>query len=246
MTNDKVAALLRVAGGSVSTQATAVRAAVHNIQRIPVGSIDPDPENARKAFDPAELQALADDIKIHGQTQNAIVFETAPGRFQLVAGERRWRACQLANVGTLVAMVLPRDMPKEQREDIAFAENLARAQLKPVEVARHWQRLMKRRGCSVRELAARVGVAPSTICKKLALLKLDVATQQAVDAGKVLQTAAIETTRTKRRRHNDGRRSPRGVHRLQSGTVRLKRGATLEQLAAELAAMVAANQAKAA
>lgn len=224
---------------TVVPERTPRRAFCQDVQRIDLDAITPDPENARTVFDEDELQALAEDLKLHGQTQNAIVAESdAAGCYQLVAGERRWRACRLAGIKTLLCLVLPRNMPKDQREDIAFAENLARADLKPTEVARHWQRLMDRRKCTVRELAARVGVAPSTISKRLSLLKLDAETQSAVDAGKLKPTHAVEATRTKRR-GTTKRRAPRGVFELAAGTFKLRRGHTLAEAAAELAAMVA-------
>lgn len=223
-----------VRNNTLGVAPTARGGAVHNVEKIPVDAIDPDPENARQSFDPDELAALAEDLKIHGQAQNAVVWQLAtPGRYQLVAGERRWRACKLAGIPTLVCMVLPRDMPKEQREDIAFAENLARSELKPVEVARHWKRLMDRRGCTVRELAARVGVAPSTISKRLALLKLDAATQRAVDAGEVQRTAAVESV-SKPRRGSRAARPPRGVYEFKNGVVKVKRGSKLEKLLEEI------------
>jgi ParB/RepB/Spo0J family partition protein len=239
--NTKIERLLNGTHHNPPPGARASRHATADVQKLPVGSILPDPDNARKTFDADELAALAEDIKRHGQLQNAVAFETdTPGVFQLVAGERRWRACQLAGIPTLVCMVLPRDMAREVREEIAFAENMARSDLKPVEVARHWQALLERWKCSTRELAARVGVAQSTVSKRLALLKLNPETQNAIDAGQVHRTAAVESTRT-RRRTTGGRRHSRGVHVFNAGTVKLKRGAKLAELVAELNAAIAAG-----
>jgi len=203
------------------------------VVRIPVGSIDPDPDNARKHFDQDELEALAENIRRVGQVQNAVVWHnSATGRYQLVAGERRLRACKLAGVATLVCLVLPRDLADETKREIAFSENMARSQLKPVEVARHWKSLMERWNVSGRELAARIGVAQSTVSKRLALLKLDADTQAAVDAGTVHKTKALAAKSTRRA----GGRGPRGIHEFNSGVVKVKRGHTLEQLVAEATA----------
>ena len=230
--NTRMQQLLNGTQTTYTATARVPRSTNGDVQRIPVASIVPDPDNARKTFDAEELAALAEDIRRHGQIQNAVVFETdTPGVFQLVAGERRWRACQLAGVPTLVCMVLPRDMVRDVREEIAFAENMSRSDLKPVEVARHWQALLTRWNCTTRELAARVGVAQSTISKRLALLKLDAATQEAVDAGKVHRTKAVETTRSNRR---GVRRLPRGVYDFPAGVVKLRRGQTLTALVAEI------------
>lgn len=212
--------------------------AVGDVFRIPVADIDPDPDNARKHFDADELEALANDMKRHGQVQNAIVWHDAnANRYQLIAGERRLRAAKLAGIQTLVCLLVPRDMVAETKAEIAFAENMSRADLRPVEVARHWEALMARWGCGVRELAARVGVAPSTVSKRLKLLKLDADTQRDVDAGKVKRTHAVATPRRTRGR------AARGVHTFNAGTVKLKRGATLADLLAELAAATAGNDA---
>lgn len=78
------------------------------IVEIPVAAIQPDPENLRKIFDQEELQALADNIKEHGQLDAVQVFERSPGTFDLWDGERRWRAVQLAGLPTLRAIVVPR------------------------------------------------------------------------------------------------------------------------------------------
>lgn len=205
-----------------------------DIVRVDVSEIDPDPDNARKHFDADELSALADDMRRHGQIQNAVVWRNAAtGRYQLIAGERRWRAAQLAGLSTLVCLIVPRDMADETKREIAFAENMSRSDLKPVEVARHWKGLMDRWGITGRELAARIGVAPSTVSKRMALLKLDETTQHAVDAGLLVKTHALESQRT-RRRSRAGRRAPRGVHTFAAGTVKLRRGYTLAALVAEI------------
>lgn len=218
---------------------TRTNATADNVFRIPVGQIDPDPENARQHFDAEELQALADNMARHGQLQNAVAWLRGDGRYQLVAGERRLRAAKLANMPTLNVLVLPRGLAEETRQEMAFAENMARSELKPTEVARHWQTLMERWGISGRELAARIGVAPSTVSKRLALLKTDTDTQRAVDAGAVKATHAVEGTRRSRRAPK--RRTQRGVFELAAGTLKLRRGHTLAEAVAELAAIVNAQ-----
>ena len=210
-----------------------------NVFRVPVGQIEPDPENARQHFDAEELQSLADNMNRHGQLKNAVAWVRGDGRYQLVAGERRLRAAKLAGIPTLNVLVLPRGMAEETRQEMAFAENMARSELKPTEVARHWKTLMERWGITGSELAARIGVSQSTVSKRLALLKMDTDTQRAVDAGAVKATHALEGTRRSRR--GAKRRAPRGVFELAAGTLKLRRGHTLADAVAELAAMVDAQ-----
>src|SRR5882762_4169718 len=78
------------------------------IVEISVAAVQPDPENLRKIFDQDELQALADNIKEHGQLDPIQVFERMPGTYDLWDGERRWRAVQIAGLTTLRAIVVPR------------------------------------------------------------------------------------------------------------------------------------------
>jgi ParB family chromosome partitioning protein len=225
--------------------------AVQNVLRIPVELVDPDPENARTVFDAAELAALADDMKRHGQLQNAVVFPGA-GRFTLVAGERRWRACKLAGINTLTCLVLPRDVALEVRHEMAFAENMCRSDLKPTEVAKRWRALIDRWGVTGVELARRIGVSNTTVSKKLALLKLDAGTQAAIDAGHVGEECARRQANASapsgRGRYAGKRRgrANRNVLELATGTVRLKRGRTWAALLEELRAAVEAEHREAA
>jgi ParB/RepB/Spo0J family partition protein len=217
-----------------------------NVLQIPVEKFRPDPENARTVFDPDELAALADDMQRHGQMQNVVAWlDMSTGEYQLIAGERRWRAAQLATIPTLVCLVVPRELSAEIKSEMSVAENMCRANLKPTEVAKHWKMLMQRWGCSARGLATRVGVAPSTVSKTLSLLKLDGETQQRVDAGKQHKTHALQSQRTPRgERTGVGRgRGPRGVHTFAAGTVKLKRGQTLADLVAEIHATTAGDTA---
>ena len=227
-----------------SAGATNGRSAATDVFKIPLNNIQRDPENARVTFDADELEALGVSLKRHGQITPAVVYALDDnGHYQLIDGERRWRAARATGMATLTCCVVPRDMAEETKAEIAFAANMSRSNLKPTEVARHWKKLMERWQCSTRDLALRVGVAPSTISKRLALLKLDSTTQAAVDAGTVKRTAAVATTQRKR---TTGEKKPRGVVELNAGTVKVKRGRTLAELHAELTARLNATDDKAA
>jgi ParB/RepB/Spo0J family partition protein len=231
--------MLKDAGTGFSRPATTTQTA-KDVFRVPVEAIIPDPENARQYFDEEELQALADNLKRVGQLQNAVAFPEGE-RYTLVAGERRWRACKLAGIPTLNCLVLPRDLALEVRHEMALAENVCRSDLKPTEVAKRWQALMERWNVSGSELAKRLGVAQSTVSKKLGLLKLDAATQAAIDAGQVGEETArrqaekptagkltTSTTKGEKRKINYTEFNTR------NGVGRLKRGGTLRGLIAEL------------
>ena len=231
------AATMPLRPSAVSTNG---RAAATDVFKIPLNNIQRDPDNARTIFTEDELEALGKSLERHGQITPAIVFALDDnGHYQLIDGERRWRAARASGLPTLTCCVVPRDMADETKAEIAFAANMSRSNLKPTEVARHWKRLMERWQCSTRELALRVGVAPSTISKRLSLLKLDNDTQAAVDAGTVKRTDAVATTQRKRA---TGEKKTRGVLELNAGTVKVKRGRTLAELHAELTARLNAGQ----
>jgi ParB family chromosome partitioning protein len=239
MNDERIAKLLEshTAEFGVKASRPATRA-VNNVVNVPIELIRPDPNNARRSFDADTLQALADDIKRHGQMQNAVVWQCKmSGDYHLIAGERRFRACQLAGLGTLMCLVVPRELTDKIRAEMAFAENMSRDQLKPTEVAAHWKRLQDEWQVSTHELAARIGVAQSTVSKKLSLLKLDDDKRAAVDAGTLKQTAAIATKAPK----NDAGKKMRGVVETEFGYAKVKRGCTLAELVAALSTRLAAD-----
>lgn len=206
-------------------------------QQIPLDQIDEDPDNARKHFNQESLEALAEGLKRHGQIANATVWrDQATGRYVLVQGHRRFRACRIAGIPTLMCVVLPRDTAQELKAEIAFAENVAREDLKPMEAARHYQRLMDRWQISGSELARRLGVSQATVSRRLSLLNTDEKTQQAVDEGKVAASkvyhAGVEDKPAK------AKRTSRFLEfDTRNGKGRLKRSGTLEGLIADLQAL---------
>lgn len=242
MNNDKIRELMegnRVGLGALPQRTTARRA--ESVLEIPTERFRHDPNNARKSMDQDELAALAEDMRRHGQLQNVVAWlDETNGEYEIIGGNRRLVAARLAEIKTLICKVVPREQAAEVKEEMSFAENLCRVDLKPTEVARHWQQLMERWNCSTRELAARVGVAQSTISKRLKLLQLDADTQCKVDAGKVLKTSVVQSLTNKRTKNKP--RGPYGVHTFASGTVKLKRGATLADLLAEVQRATAAGQ----
>ncbi|MDI3270037.1 MAG: ParB/RepB/Spo0J family partition protein [Bacillota bacterium] len=147
---------------------------------IAVGKIQPNPYQPRRHLEPQALQELADSIKEHGILQPIIVRPAGDG-YQLVAGERRWRAAQL--VGLATVPVLVRQLTDHQVAEIALIENLQRADLNPLETARAYQRLQTEFQLPVEEIARRVGKSRSAIANTLRLLALEPQIQDYLDAG---------------------------------------------------------------
>jgi ParB family transcriptional regulator, chromosome partitioning protein len=136
---------------------------------IGVDQIDVNPDQPRKAFDSNALDELATSIKWSGVIQ-PIVVRRHGARFQLIAGERRWRAARQAGVARIPAVV--RDVTDAESLEIALIENLMREDLNPMEEAEAYQKLIAQFGCTQEELAQRVGKDRSSIANALRLLRL--------------------------------------------------------------------------
>jgi len=149
---------------------------------VPISRIRGNPYQPRQRLEQQALQALADSIATHGVLQPVIVTEVLDG-YQLVAGERRVRAAQLAGLEFVPAIV--RQMAERDQLAVALVENVQRADLNAMEEAHAYRQLASEFGLSQDDIAARVGRARSTIANTLRLLELELAVQQALAEGNV-------------------------------------------------------------
>lgn len=157
------------AGGSVSPAAAPVPSG-RAVQHIDIAAIAPNPDQPRRHFDEAALQELADSIAKSGVIQPILLRERAPGAYQIVAGERRWRAAQRAHLHEIPAIV--RDLDDTQTLEIALIENIQRQDLNPVEEAEAFSRLIAQFGHSQEELGKIVGKSRSHVANLMRLLDL--------------------------------------------------------------------------
>ena len=137
---------------------------------LPIYKVEPNPDQPRHDFDPEELEALAASITEHGILQPLTVREVSSGYFQIIAGERRWRAARLANLDEVPAVVIEADDKKAM--ELALIENLQRQDLNPVEEALGYQTLMSDHGLTQEETAQRVGKSRPAVANALRLLNL--------------------------------------------------------------------------
>ncbi|MHB8718979.1 MAG: ParB/RepB/Spo0J family partition protein [Candidatus Dormibacteria bacterium] len=151
---------------------------------LPVGAIDPSPEQPRTAFDDAALDELASSIRTHGLL-HPVVVERKGERFRLVAGERRWRATRRAGLATIAAIVRPASESARHMLEVALTENLVRADLSPLEEAAAYARLADTFGLSHEAIAMRLGRSRPAISNTIRLLTLPAALQRAVAAGEL-------------------------------------------------------------
>jgi ParB family chromosome partitioning protein len=141
-----------------------------SITEIPIEQITPNPFQPRIEFDIEKLQELADSIYIHGVIQPITVRLLGHNEYQLIAGERRWRATQLAGMEQIPAYIRTAD--DQQMLEMALIENIQREDLNPMEVALNYQRLISECSLTQNDLAVRLGKGRTTITNFLRLLKL--------------------------------------------------------------------------
>ena len=141
-----------------------------DVLQLNIKDVFPNPNQPRKAFEQTALCELADSISEHGVISPIIVIATDDGKYMIIAGERRWRASQLAGKTTIPAIV--RSFTDKQIKEISLIENLQREDLNPIEAAQAMRRLMDDYGMTQENLAERLGKSRSTIANTLRLLQL--------------------------------------------------------------------------
>lgn len=157
-----------------------------SLREIPVEEVAPNPFQPRRQFSEENLQELADSIKVHGVLEPIVVRPVegpGPVRYQLVVGERRWRAARLAGLATLPAVV--RSVGDREMVQMALVENLQREDLNPLEEAEAYRRLMEEFGLSQEDVAKAVGRKRPTVANTLRLLELEAEIQARLRSGQL-------------------------------------------------------------
>ena len=143
----------------------------NGILKLNINDIEPNREQPRKIFDDDAVSELADSIAQHGLIQPIVVTPLSNGRYSIVAGERRWRACRMA--GLCEVPVIVKDASKQELMEIALIENLQREDLNPVEEAFGYRSLIEGFGLTQEEVAVRMGKSRSAVTNALRLLNLN-------------------------------------------------------------------------
>ena len=165
-------------------------------QMLPLHKVEPNPNQPRRDFDPEELQSLADSIATHGVVQPLTVRLTESGYYQIIAGERRWRAARIAGLRDIPAVIIEADDRKVM--ELALIENLQRQDLNPVEEAFGYQTLMEEYGLTQEETANRVGKSRPAVANMLRLLALcpdvlDMVREGKLSAGHARAVVSLKT-----------------------------------------------------
>jgi len=156
--------------------------AVHGPLQIDIDQIDPSPYQPRTRFREEALEELARSIRSSGIIQPLVVRVTG-GRYQLIAGERRWRAAQRAGLGKVAAIV--RQVPDGLALELTLVENIQREDLNPIEQARAFTRLMEEFQLTQEAVAERTGKERATVANAIRLLKLEATIQDWIEEGKL-------------------------------------------------------------
>ena len=139
-------------------------------QLLPIHKVEPNPNQPRRDFDDEDLESLADSIATHGVVQPLTVRETGNGYYQIIAGERRWRAARQAGLSQIPAVVIEADDRKVM--ELALIENLQRQDLNPMEEALGYKTLMEDYGLTQEDTARQVGKSRPAVANALRLLNL--------------------------------------------------------------------------
>ena len=154
-----------------------------SIHTLPISRVEPRKDQPREHFDEERLQDLADSISRHGLIQPVIVRQMENGDYQIIAGERRWRAARMAGLTDIPVRVLQAD--DRSVSELALVENLQREDLNPMEEARGYQKLISDYNLTQEEAAAGVGKSRSAVANSLRLLNLSGAVSDMVENGEL-------------------------------------------------------------
>ncbi|MEJ5252244.1 MAG: ParB/RepB/Spo0J family partition protein [Chthonomonadetes bacterium] len=156
-----------------------------SITEIPLSSIVPNPDQPRRDIDRDSIEELAASIREHGVLQPVIVQPLPDGRYQLVAGERRWRAARVAGLSAVPAII--RRVSDEERLELALVENVQREDINAVDEAIAYRALMERFGMTQEEVARKVGKSRTAVANTLRLLTLDTEILDGLRQGKITE-----------------------------------------------------------
>ncbi|OGS08741.1 MAG: hypothetical protein A2270_04095 [Elusimicrobia bacterium RIFOXYA12_FULL_51_18] len=154
------------------------------VRKIPIDSVRPNRWQPRKAFDENAMAELVQSIKEHGLLQPISVWRDADGAFELIAGERRWRACKAAGLKEVEA-IIKKDLTDQQKFGLSLIENIQREDLNAIDHALAYRQLMDEFSISQTDIAKKLGKSKSAVSNTLRLLELEEDIQKGVQTGAV-------------------------------------------------------------
>ena len=209
------------------------------INEIPLDQIDANPNQPRREFDETALQELADSIRQIGIIQPITLRQMADGRYQIIAGERRWRASQLAGLSSVPAYI--RTIADENVMEMALVENIQREDLNDIEIALAFQHLLEGNGMTQDKVAKRVGKSRTSVTNFLRLLKLPAQVQMAlqkkeIDMGHARALLAVDSPSLQIKLFKEIQKNGYSVRKVEELAQQLKNGEDIESSKKKIAA----------
>lgn len=201
------------------------------ISEIPIDQIQPNAGQPRSLFDEEKLNELADSIREIGIIQPITLRQTAENRFQIIAGERRWRASQIVGLKTIPAYI--RTTKDENVMEMALVENIQREDLNPIEIALAYEHLLEASGGTQEQVSARVGKSRANVANYLRLLKLPAQVQMSlqkkeIDMGHARALLAIDSPSVQLQLFKEIVKNGWSVRKVEQMTQQLKNGEAID------------------
>lgn len=201
------------------------------INEIAIDQIEANPNQPRREFDPQALEELANSIKQLGIVQPITLRQISENRFQIIAGERRWRASQLAGLKAIPAYI--RTIKDENVMEMALVENIQREDLNAIEIALAYEHLLESEGMTQEKVSERVGKSRTAIANYLRLLKLPAQVQMAlqkkdIDMGHARALLALDSPSLQIKLFKEIQKNGYSVRKVEEMVQHLKNGEDIE------------------
>ena len=209
-----------------------------NLNEIPLSQIEPNPDQPRREFDETAMQELAASIGNMGIIAPITVRQTAPDHYMIIAGERRWRASQMAGLTTIPAYI--RTVEDENVMELALVENIQREDLNAIEIALAYEHLAETTGMTQERISERVGKSRTAVTNYMRLLKLPAKIQMAlknrdIDMGHARALLSLDSPSMQLKLFNEVKKNQFSVRKVEEMVQQLKSGESLQIVTASVA-----------
>ncbi|KXO17980.1 ParB/RepB/Spo0J family partition protein [Prevotella bivia] len=235
--NGKTNALGRGLDALISTESVSTQGS-STINEVAIDQIEANPNQPRREFDPTALQELANSIKELGLVQPITLRQIAEEKFQIIAGERRWRASQIAGLTTIPAYI--RTIKDENVMELALVENIQREDLNAIEIALAYEHLLEKSGMTQERVSERVGKSRAAIANYLRLLKLPAQVQMSlqkkeIDMGHARALLSIDSPSLQLKLFREIQKNGYSVRKVEELCQQLKNGEDLQTAKKQIA-----------
>lgn len=198
-----------------------------NLNEIPISQIEPNPDQPRREFDATAMEELAGSIKTMGIIAPITLRQVSPDRYQIIAGERRWRASQMAGLTTIPAYIRTAD--DESVMELALVENIQREDLNAIEIALAYEHLAETSGMTQEKISERVGKSRTAVTNYMRLLKLPAQIQMAlknreIDMGHARALLSLDSPSMQLKLFRDVQKNQYSVRKVEEMVQMLKSG----------------------